>query len=380
MHTRQSEDSRSGVQLPFRTAHQHCVRSRHPAKPPAQPLHRPVGSWIASTSTSRFLFPMEEATLFRFFINCDTDIQVLPAPPPRARAEHYKKRVRSLNRRSCRSVHGCSGWVHYGVFTVANGLWPIVSRCIIGYSLELEQVHETWEQGVPESPASVMQCCKGLRVCSTVSDSIGTVLCDHSAEHGAGWSAVMNENNPCVEMGTVTKYHFVASGALEDIWLHVQWDCGLERQYSLVNGEWRNLKAIDPAPTGLYAKLLLYIIAWCMAACSLAFSATAQTLYPCIYLHTCMHALYYTPMQATKPRWSSVMSATNQWRALHFDVHLVNVLLLLAPMFSTTCATFTIMKENTWKTTHSDATFQQGISEVVVKHWGIQGLLIPCMQ
>lgn len=300
MYTRQSEDSRSGVQLPVRTTHQHCVRSRHPAKPPAQPLHRPVGSWIASTSTSRFLFPMEEATLFRFFINCDTDIQVFPAPPPRARAGTIK----SVCARSI-ADHADQYMDAVDEFTMESSLSPTVygqSFRDASLDIELEQVHETWEQGVPESPASVMQCCKGLRVCSTVSDSIGTVLCDHSAEHGAGWSAVMNENNPCVEMGTVTKYHFVASGALEDIWLHVQWDCGLERQYSLVNGEWRNLKAIDPAPTGLYAKLLLYIIAWCMAACSLAFSATAQTLYPCIYLHTCMHALYYTPMQATKPR------------------------------------------------------------------------------
>ena len=60
---------------------------------------------------------------------------------------------------------------------------------------ELEQAHETWEQGVPDSPASVMQCCKGLRVCSTVFDSIGTVLCDHNAEQSAEWSAVMNENH-----------------------------------------------------------------------------------------------------------------------------------------------------------------------------------------
>ena len=80
--------------------------------------------------------------------------------------------------------------------------------------------------------------------------------------------------------------------------------------------------------------------------------------------------LLYTPMQATKRQWSSVMSAINLWWALHFDVHLVNVLLLLVPMFSTTCATFTIMKENIQKTTHFDATFQQGISEVAVKHRG----------
>ena len=165
---------------------------------------------------------------------------------------------------------------------------------------EIEQAHETWEQGVPESPASVMQCCKGLRVCSTVFDSIGTVLCDHSAEHSAEWSAVMNENNPCVEMGTVTKYHFMI-GALQDIWLHVQWDCGLERQYSLLKEEWRNLKAIDPAPTGLFVMCkIATVMAWWLHACSL------QTLYP--YSYICIH---YTPMQATKHQWSSVMSATN---------------------------------------------------------------------
>ena len=134
--------------------------------------------------------------------------------------------------------------------------------------IEIEQAHETWA-------ASVMQCCKGLRICSTVSDSIGTVLCDHSAEHSAEWSAVMNENNPCVEMGTVTNYHSVMIGrsALQDIRLHVQWDCGLERQYSLLNGEWRNLKAIDPAPTGLYV-LIATVIAWWLHACML----------PCMHL------------------------------------------------------------------------------------------------
>ena len=122
-----------------------------------------------------------------------------------------------------------------------------------------EQAHEThdqWKQSIyTESPASVMQCCKGLRVCSTESNSIGTVLCDHSAEHGAEWSAVTNENTePCVEMGTVTNYHFMI-GVPQDIWLHVQWDCGFERQYSFLNGEWRTLKAIDPAPTGLFELL-----------------------------------------------------------------------------------------------------------------------------
>ena len=122
-----------------------------------------------------------------------------------------------------------------------------------------EQAHETrdqWKQSIyTESPASVMQCCKGLRVCSTQkSDSIGTVLCDHSAEHSAEWSAVMNEHEPCVEMGTVTDYHFMI-GVPQDICLHVQWDCGLERQYYLLNGEWRTLKAIDPAPTGLFELL-----------------------------------------------------------------------------------------------------------------------------
>ena len=142
-------------------------------------------------------------------------------------------------------------------------------------NIEIEQAHETWEQDVLESPASVMQCCKGLRICSTVSDSIGTVLCDHSAEHSAEWSAVMNENNPCVEMGTVTNYHSVMIGrsALQDIQLHVQWDCGLERQYSLLNGEWRNLKAIDPAPTGLYV-LIATVMAWWLHACML----------PCMHL------------------------------------------------------------------------------------------------
>ena len=119
-----------------------------------------------------------------------------------------------------------------------------------------EQAHET-QSIYAESPASVMQCCKGLRVCSTESNSIGTVLSDHSAEHSAEWSAVTNEHKPCVEMGTVTDYHFMI-GVPQDIWLHVQWDCGLtlkERQYSFLNGEWRTLKAIDPAPTGLFELL-----------------------------------------------------------------------------------------------------------------------------
>ena len=188
---------------------------------------------------------MEEATLF-CFINAQCDTKCSP-PRPHARAEHYKSMPRSL----ADHIHAVDE------FTMESSLSPTVNDQSFrdaSLNIEIEQAHETWEQDVLESPASVMQCCKGLRICSTVSDSIGTVLCDHSAEHSAEWSAVMNENNPCVEMGTVTNYHSVMIGrsALQDIRLQVQWDCGLERQYSLLNGEWRNLKAIDPAPTGLY--------------------------------------------------------------------------------------------------------------------------------
>jgi len=106
---------------------------------------------------------------------------------------------------------------------------------------------------VPVAGKQVLECCIGMRICSTVSDSTGRILCDHSEEHDATrWSPVVNDNTPCVEMGTITNYYFANEGVILDIYLIVQWDCGFQCRYSYINEEWKNLKAIDPAPTGKY--------------------------------------------------------------------------------------------------------------------------------
>lgn len=73
----------------------------------------------------------------------------------------------------------------------------------------------------------------------------GNPLCDHEDKHNVKWKAMMAEGD-CVETGTVTC--LLVSDP--DVVLLVRWDCGELKSYSLVLGEWEQLRVLHLAATG----------------------------------------------------------------------------------------------------------------------------------
>lgn len=71
--------------------------------------------------------------------------------------------------------------------------------------------------------------------------------CDHEGEHNESWKAATAQGD-CVEAGTIESLIRVSDRP--DGILSVRWDCGQLKYYSLMLGEWEQLRVLHLAATG----------------------------------------------------------------------------------------------------------------------------------
>lgn len=108
--------------------------------------------------------------------------------------------------------------------------------------------------GPGPSAFEFMEHGKGLKVIHFASEATAAVS-DHSSLHTAKWNELASVNK-CIESGTITGYTFLP-GPRPDVHLYVRWDCGTEKLYSYMNGDWGSLRAVDLAPAGMHCTIFI---------------------------------------------------------------------------------------------------------------------------
>ncbi len=96
---------------------------------------------------------------------------------------------------------------------------------------------------------SAMEQCKGIRVVYFDDERVHETMCDHEEKHNEKWRKELTPRR--VETGTIAGHLLSRDGSLPDAVLIVRWDCGEEKLYSFIHGEWEKLRTLHLAAAGM---------------------------------------------------------------------------------------------------------------------------------